>query len=128
MIYLYIFSFPVCLYVHFYLNFSIYLKIRGWPVSVCSVLCFRCEIMERYKEDTGSCKSSFILVSKLGARQKMIFSLGQRPIIIVPIDSYCNLPPKQYSFVWGKTHSGPQHIQQTRDLPRPCTNAAKIEC
>ena len=69
-----------------------YFKIRGWPVSVRSALGFRCEIMERYEEGTGSCKRSFIPVSKQGAHLKMIFSLGQRPIIIVPIDSNCNLP------------------------------------
>ena len=69
-----------------------YFKIRGWPVSVCSALGFRCEIMERYEEGTGSCKRTFIPVSKEGPRLKMIFSLGQRSIIIVPIDSHCNLP------------------------------------
>ena len=75
-----------------------YFKIRGWPVSVCSSLGFRCEIMERYEEGTASCKRSFISVSKQGAHLKMTFSLGQRPIIIVPIDSNCNLPQN-------KTHS-----------------------
>ena len=65
-----------------------YFKIRGWPVSVCSALGFRCEIMERCEEGTGYC----IPESKQRAHLKMIFSLGQRPIIIVPIDSHCNLP------------------------------------
>ena len=96
MIYLYAVSFSVCLYVHFLCT-----KIRGWPVSVYSVLGFRFEIMERYQEGRGSCKRSFISVSKRGARLKMIFSLGQRSIIITHIESHCNLPKyntHSYSF------------------------------
>ena len=81
-----------CLFLCASLFDFFYFKIRGWPVSVRSALGFRCEIMERYEEGTGSCKRSFIPVSKQGAHLKMIFSLGQRPIIIVPIDSNCNLP------------------------------------
>ena len=128
MIYLYVFSFPVCLYVHFYLNFSIYLKTRGWPVSVCSALCFRCEIMERYKEGTGSCKRSFILVSKLGARQKMIFSLGQRPIIIVPIDSYCNLPPNNTHSYGAQLIVDPNTFSRREISPGRVQMQQKIEC
>ena len=84
----------VCAFLFEYL----YFKIRGRPVSVCSALGFRCEIMETYEEGPGPCKRSFIQVSKQGARLKMIFSLGQRPKIIVRIDSYCNLSQN-------KTHS-----------------------
>ena len=87
-----------------------YFEIRGWPISVCSALDFTCEIMEKYEEGTGSCKQTFIPVSKQGARLKMIFSLGQRPIIIVPIDSHCNLPQNE-------AHSRAiQHIADKRRL------------
>ena len=79
--------------MHFYLIFF-YFNIRGWPVSVCSALGYRCKIMERYEEG----KHRFIPVSKQGVHLKMIFSLGQSPIIIVSIDSHCNLPQN-------KTHS-----------------------
>ena len=100
-------------------------KNRGWwLVSVFCALGFRCEIIEIYESGTGSCKRSFIPVSEQGAHLKMIISLGQRPIIIVPIDSHC-FAPKQDSFICFTTYSGPQHIQQTRERPRPCTSAAK---
>ena len=77
-----------------------YFKIRRRSVSVCCVLDYRCEIMEKYEEGTRSCKCNFIPVSKQGVHLKMIFALGQRPtcIIIVPTDSHCNLPQN-------KTHS-----------------------
>ena len=43
---------------------------------------------------------------------------GQRPIIIVPIDSHCNLPQN-------KTHSYASQLIVDPDRPRPCTSAAK---
>ena len=51
---------------------------------------------------------------------------GQRPIIIIPIGFHCNMPQnKTHSYASHTTHSRHQHIQQTRDRPRPCTSAAK---
>ena len=124
MINLYVVCFSVCFYVQVYLDFF-YFKIRGWPVSVRSALGFRCEIMERYEEGTGSCKRSFIPVSKQGAHLKMIFSLGQRPIIIVPIDSNCNLPLHKTHSYASQLIVEPNTFSRRENAPGPCTGAAK---
>ena len=112
MIYLYVVCFSVCFMCILFDCF--YFKIRGWPVSVCSALGFRCEIMERYEEGTGSCKRSFIPVSKQGAHLTMVFSLGQRPIIIVPIDSHCNLPQNKTHSYASQLIMDPTHLADER--------------
>ena len=101
-----------------------YFEIRGWSVSVCSTLGFRCEIMERYEGGAGSCKRSFIPVLKQGARLKMILFTAETYNYRshrLPLQ----FAPKQDSFIFFTAHSGPQHIQQTRERPRPRTSAAK---
>ena len=126
-----IYRYVVCFFGLFLCAFLFdffYFKIRGWPVSVCSALGFRCEIMERYEEGTGSCKRSFIPVSKQGAHLKIIFSLGQRPMIIVPIDPHCNLPQNKTHAYASQFIVDPNTFSRRETAPGRVQVQQKIGC
>ena len=89
-------------------------------LTICPIFGTYCTIGTNVTNQREVCMDVLGVYTVLGETTRnptytMVKPLDSNVIIIVPIDSHCNLPQNKTHSYASKLFSGPQHIQQTRE-------------